>query len=90
MAKKIEDETGIETRATILGHTQRGGSPTVKDRVTATKMGIHAVELLKQGIGNRVVAVKSGEIVDYDILEGLNMERKFDDELVRLATMLSM
>lgn len=90
MAKKIEDETGIETRATILGHTQRGGSPTVKDRVTATKMGIHAVELLKKGIGNRVVAVKSDEIVDYDILDGLGMERKFDGELVRLATMLSM
>ena len=90
MAKKIEDETGIETRATILGHIQRGGSPTVRDRVTATRMGIHAVELLKKGIGNRVVAVKRDEIVDYDILEGLNMKKDFDDELVRLAKMLSM
>ncbi len=90
MAKKIENETGIETRATILGHTQRGGRPTVKDRVTATRMGVHAVELLKKGIGNRVVAVKSDEIVDYDILEGLGMKKKFDDEYVRLARMLSM
>lgn len=90
MAKEIEDKTGIETRATILGHIQRGGSPTVRDRVTATKMGIKAVELLKQGIGNRVVAVKRDEIVDYDILEGLNMKKEFNDELVRLAHMLSM
>lgn len=90
MAKEIEDKTGIETRATILGHVQRGGSPTVRDRVTATKMGIKAVELLKQGIGNRVVAVKRDEIVDYDILEGLNMKKEFNDELVRFAHMLSM
>lgn len=90
MAKKIEDETGIETRATVLGHIQRGGSPTVRDRVTATRMGIKAVDLLKKGIGNRIVAVKRNEIVDYDILEGLNMKKNFDDELVRLAKILAM
>ena len=60
MAKRIEAATGIETRATILGHMQRGGSPTVRDRVAATEMGYYAVELLEQGIGNSVVGMQGG------------------------------
>ncbi|MBQ2265776.1 MAG: 6-phosphofructokinase, partial [Clostridia bacterium] len=67
MAKKIEAVTGIETRGTVLGHVQRGGSPTVRDRVIASQMGFEAVNLLKEGIGNRVVAYKLGKIVNYDI-----------------------
>ena len=90
MAKEIEARTEIETRDTILGHIQRGGSPTVRDRVKATEMGIYAVELLKKGIGNRVVAVQNDELVDYDILEGLNMKKDFDAKYVELAKMLSM
>ena len=67
MAKKIEAVTGIETRSTVLGHVQRGGAPTVRDRVIASQMGFEAVNLLKEGIGNRVVAYKLGKIVNYDI-----------------------
>lgn len=85
MAKKIESETGIETRGTVLGHVQRGGSPTLRDRLIATQMGYAAVELLKEGIGNRVVAYKSEEIVNYDIFEALNMKKTLDGNLCKLA-----
>lgn len=89
MAKRIEEVTGIESRATILGHVQRGGSPTVRDRVTGSLMGCKAVELLEQGIGNRVVATKKEEIVDYDIFEALNMTKQIDLNLYKLAHEIS-
>lgn len=85
IAKKIEEETGVESRATILGHVQRGGNPTVSDRVMATEMGYAAVKLLKDGIGNRVIGWKKGEIVNYDIYEALNMKKPFDDEMYEIA-----
>ena len=85
MAEKIEDATGIETRATILGHVQRGGSPTLRDRLIATQMGYEAVQLLKEGVGNRVVAYKLGKVVDYDIYEALNMTKELEDNLCILA-----
>ena len=85
MAQKIEAETGIETRGTILGHVQRGGSPTLRDRLIATQMGFCAVELLKAGIGNRVVAYRLGKVVDYDIYEALNMKKGLEDNLCLLA-----
>lgn len=85
MAKKVEAETGIETRATILGHIQRGGNPTVMDRVIASKMGAHAVELLRDGIGNRIVAMKDNQVIDIDIIEGLNMKKTIDEKLLELA-----
>lgn len=74
IAKRIQEETGIETRATVLGHVQRGGSPTLRDRVVASSMGHCAVELLEKGVGNRVVAMQNGKIVDFDITEALNMK----------------
>lgn len=89
MAKRIEAETGVETRATILGHVQRGGTPTVRDRVTASLMGHKAVELLKEGIGNRVVATKKGDIVDYDIFEALNMKKELDLDIYKIAHEIS-
>ncbi len=85
MAKKIEATTGIETRGTILGHVQRGGAPTVRDRVIASQMGFEAVNLLKEGIGNRVVAYKLGKIVNYDIYEALNMHKPFDEYMYLVA-----
>ena len=85
MAKKIEAVTGIETRGTVLGHVQRGGSPTVRDRVIASQMGFEAVNLLKEGIGNRVVAYKLGKIVNYDIYEALNMNKPFDEYMYLVA-----
>ena len=89
MAKKIEAEMGVETRATVLGHVQRGGSPTVRDRVVASQMGYKAVELLKQGIGNRVVAMQKDEIVDFDIFEALNMKKSIDLDLYKMAHEIS-
>ncbi len=85
IAKKIEEETGVESRATVLGHVQRGGNPTVRDRVMATEMGYAAVKLLKEGIGNRVIGWKQGEIVNYDIYEALNMKKPFDDDMYEIA-----
>ncbi|MBE7035194.1 MAG: 6-phosphofructokinase [Ruminococcaceae bacterium] len=90
MARRIEEATGIETRAAILGHIQRGGSPTVNDRMLASRFGIHAVELLYQDKGNRVVAIKDNVIVDYDILEGLAMEKRMRDDIMGMAEILSM
>ncbi len=79
MAKRIEAETGMETRATILGHMQRGGSPTCKDRVYASIMGAYAVDLLCQGKSDRVVAYSHGEYVDYEIDEALAMKKDIDE-----------
>ncbi len=89
MAKRIENETGVESRATILGHVQRGGHPTVRDRVTASLMGNKAVELLKEGIGNRVIAMQHDEIVDYDIFEALNMKKSLDLNMYKVAHEIS-
>jgi 6-phosphofructokinase 1 len=79
MAKRIEAATGVETRATILGHMQRGGSPTCKDRVYATTMGAMAVDLLCEGKSNRVIAYKNGEFVDFDIDEALAMKKNIPE-----------
>ena len=85
MAKRIEAATGIETRATILGHMQRGGSPTCKDRMYASVMGAMAVDLLLQGKSNRVVAHKNGEFVDFDIDEALAMKKDIDEYQYQVA-----
>ena len=88
MAARIEAATGIETRATILGHMQRGGSPTCKDRYYASIMGARAVELLVAGKSNRLVAYKKGEFVDYDILEALQMKMDITEEQFKVAQLL--
>ncbi len=85
MARRIEAATGMETRATILGHLQRGGSPTCRDRVYGSMMGAMAADLLVQGKTNRVVAFKNGEYVDYDIDEALAMQKELPDYMVRVA-----
>ncbi len=79
IAKTLQEMTSIESRVTVLGHVQRGGSPTLRDRVLATEMGYHAVELLEQGIGNRIVGLKDGKVYDIDIQEGLAMNKPFLD-----------
>ena len=89
MAKAIEEKTGIETRATVLGHVQRGGNPTLRDRVIATKLGYEAVQLLNKGIGNRVVVWKKEGVVDYDIFEALNMKKQLDMDLLDIANKIS-
>lgn len=89
MAKRIEAATGIETRATILGHMQRGGSPTCKDRVYASIMGAYAVDLLLAGKTKRVVGYKNGEYVDFDINEALSMHKEIPDYQYEVAMSLS-
>ena len=89
LAKKIEEETGIESRATILGHVQRGGRPTVRDRDMASRMGYHAANLLCDGIGNRIVSYRAGKIVDDDIYEALAMKKPFDHEGFKIADAIS-
>jgi 6-phosphofructokinase 1 len=90
IAKTIEEKTGVVTRATILGYIQRGGTPTVRDRVTASCMGAHAVDLINNEIFNRVVAYKEDKIVDYDVEEALKMQKYIDSGLVELSRILSM
>ena len=89
MARRIEAATGIETRATILGHLQRGGNPTAKDRVYASIMGAYAVNALISGKSNRVVAYKHGEFVDFDIDEALSMTKDLDPFQVSVSRILA-
>ena len=89
MAKVIELATGVETRATILGHIQRGGNPTCKDRVYASAMGARAVELLCEGASNRVVGYHNGEFKDYDIQEALAMTKGLDPYLFHIMKKLT-
>lgn len=88
MARRIEAATGIETRATILGHMQRGGAPTCKDRVYASIMGARAVELLSEGKSNRIVGYKHGEYVDFDIQEALAMTKDIPEDQYQISKML--
>lgn len=89
LAEKIEKTSGIESRATILGHVQRGGSPTLRDRLLASRMGYEAVQLLEAGKSNRVVAIQSDRIVDFDIEEALAMKKLLDVDLYRMAHEIS-
>ncbi|HIR14250.1 MAG TPA: 6-phosphofructokinase [Candidatus Choladousia intestinavium] len=89
MARRIEAATGVETRATILGHLQRGGSPTCRDRVYASMMGAYAADLLAEGKSNRVVGFKNGEYVDFDIAEALDMQKEIPDYMVRVSKAMS-
>ncbi len=89
MARRIEAATGIETRATILGHMQRGGSPTCKDRVYASIMGAYAVDLLLEGKTKRVVGYRNGEYVDFDINEALAMTKSIPEYQYEIARALS-
>ena len=89
LVERIQEATGIESRATILGHVQRGGAPTLRDRVVASRMGYHAVELLHNNFGNRVVALRGECIVDFDITEALNLPRVFDEKMYHVSAVLS-
>ena len=90
LAKRIEAATGIETRATILGHMQRGGSPTCKDRMYASIMGSKAVDLLLEGKSNRVVGYRHGEYVDFDIDEALKMNKGIPQYQYEISKILAL
>ena len=89
MARRIEAATGVETRATILGHMQRGGSPTCKDRVYASMMGAYATDLLCDGKTNRVVGYKNGDFTDFDINEALSMQKGISEFMFEVSRSLS-
>ena len=89
MARRIEAATGMETRATILGYMQRGGSPTCKDRFYASIMGAYAADILCEGKTNRVVGYRHGEFQDFDIEEALAMQKGIDEYQYQVAKILS-
>ena len=89
IAEEIQAKTGLDTRGTVLGHVQRGGSPSMRDRVVAAQMGVHAIELLQAGSYNRVVALKNDVIVDYEIEEALNMKKELDPIMLGVAKVVS-
>ncbi|MCL2310919.1 MAG: 6-phosphofructokinase [Firmicutes bacterium] len=86
---EISKKTNIETRATILGHVQRGGSPTAADRVLASRMGCYAVDLISKGIKNKVVVVKNNKIVSMDIKKAVDIKKNFDLDLYNKALAIS-
>ena len=89
MAKELEEYTGLETRATVIGHIQRGGSPSAYDRVQASRMGAYAIELLRAGESGRCVGVQRGELVHFDIIECITkMKHKFMQSTYDLALRL--
>ena len=90
IAEEIRSKTGISTTTTILGHQQRGGSPTVRDRVAASLMGAKATELLSQGISGRIVAMRGESVIDLDIEEALNMKKEISEDLIRTGKILSL
>jgi 6-phosphofructokinase 1 len=86
LAKSIEESTGRETRATVLGHIQRGGRPTAFDRVLASRMGNYAVHLLMEGHGGRCVGIQKEELVHHDIIDAIeNMKRPVRKDLYKVA-----
>ena len=89
LARRIEDETKVESRAVVLGHVQRGGAPTCKDRVVASQMGNYAVKLLMKGIGNRVVCMENERVFDLEITEALKMTKTLDRNLYDVSYEIS-
>ncbi|RWZ59792.1 6-phosphofructokinase [Halobacillus fulvus] len=87
--KKVEEATELETRVTVLGHTQRGGSPTAQDRVLASRLGAYAVDLILQGKAGRMVGIQNNELVDHDIVDILNTKHQVDLDMYRLSKELS-
>ena len=89
LARYIEQKAGIETRATVLGHVQRGGSPTLRDRVAGSRLGYRGIELLSQDITNRIIGFQSDDVVDYDIEEALAMHKQLNKDLLTINNVLS-
>ncbi|MDP4550902.1 6-phosphofructokinase [Guptibacillus hwajinpoensis] len=89
IGKQIQEEMNMETRVTVLGHVQRGGSPTASDRVLASRLGARAVELLLEGAEGRTVGIQNNEIVDLDINEALALPHEVNQKMCQLARELS-
>jgi len=89
IAKEIQEKAGFETRVTVLGHVQRGGSPSARDRVLASRLGARAVELLMEGQGGKAVGIEKNKLVDYDIMEALAKKHTIDKKMYDLSAELS-
>ena len=89
LMKVLTEKTDLHIRSTVLGHIQRGGSPSNQDRYLGTCFGVHAVKLLADGIGNRIVGIKDNKVYDVDIIEGLAMKRKFNTALYEMASVVA-
>lgn len=89
LAKEIQERTSYETRVTVLGYIQRGGSPTAVDRMLASRLGAKAVELLIEGEAGRMVGIQNNHLVDHDIVEALKQERQINNNIYRLSGELS-
>ena len=87
--KRIEEETNLETRVSVLGHIQRGGSPSASDRVLASRLGAYAVELLLEGKGGRCVGIQNNKLVDHDIIEILETKHTVEPNMYQLSKELS-
>lgn len=90
VAEELKKATGLSIRTTVLGHIQRGGAPTMQDRLLGTSMGVYAVDLLSKGIGNRIVGIKENKIFDMDVVEGCAMKKEFDEELYKTASIMAL
>ena len=89
LVNQIQDRTGMETKPVVLGYIQRGGSPTAKDRMLASRMGYRAVELLRDGTRCQAIGIRGAEIINMDIETALKLERRTNQELLNLADILS-
>ena len=89
-AKRLQSVTVYSVRPTCIGHVQRGGSPSMADRMLAAQFGNKAVRLLRDGIGNRAVGIHENKIIDMDIIEAVSMKKKFNYELYETLQMISM
>lgn len=89
LCNEITKKTGIISRATILGYVQRGGSPTARDRIMASRMGAKAIDVIKEGRINRIISLKDNKLVDYNIAEALSMKKEIDVEMLQLAKIIS-
>lgn len=89
-SERLQKLTHYSVRSTVVGHMQRGGSPSNADRILASQFGYHAVELLEKGVGNRVIGIRNNKIVDYDIIEALGMKKRINKKLYKIAETASM
>ncbi len=89
LTKMLKEKTNLDIKSSVLGHIQRGGSPTHQDRYLGTCFGARAVQLLEKGIGNRIIGIKDNEVFDMDIIEGLSLPRKFRKDLYELASIVA-
>ncbi len=89
LAKELAEKTGLETKVVILGYIQRGGSPTANDRLLASRMGVHAAELLRDGISGKAIGVRGDEIFSMDIIEALNTTKPSHTDFIEICDILS-